>query len=169
MHDKMKQKNFFKEYINMDNTLSVAKYVLMAYKNKFHKELDEITLHRLMYFIQKESLIIYKDILFDEYFYAYNCGPILKSIQKEFHNDLPLLNVQEDISDEAKRIIDEVLNISYIDSTWTIYCKAIHEFCYIFSRRGLTNQDIIGPRYTYRAMKVDIIKEMSNRRKSKMK
>ena len=52
----------------MENTLAVAKFMFDEYESRFHKKMDELKMHKLMYFTQRESLIVNQSALFDEDF-----------------------------------------------------------------------------------------------------
>lgn len=52
----------------MENALNVAKYLYDTYFERFKRPMDEMKMHKLMYFVQRESLMFRKDVLFDEAF-----------------------------------------------------------------------------------------------------
>ncbi len=52
----------------MENTLNVAKCLYETYLELFKHPMDEMKMHKLMYFVQRESLMFNKKELFDEPF-----------------------------------------------------------------------------------------------------
>ena len=48
----------------MEKVLAVAKHLFTMYKEEFHKNMDEMKMHKLMYFSQRESLIQHDEPLF---------------------------------------------------------------------------------------------------------
>lgn len=65
----------------MEDLMSIASYIYNRYKNDYGKRIDEMKLHKLMYFSQRESLIQNNEPLFDGVFYGWKFGPILKEIR----------------------------------------------------------------------------------------
>lgn len=64
----------------MENALNVAKYMYNTYLDVFKHPMDEMKMHKLMYFVQRESLMFHKDVLFDEHFLGWKYGPVLYSV-----------------------------------------------------------------------------------------
>ena len=62
----------------MEKTLAVAKSLYSMYGKRFHTSMDEMKMHKLMYFAQRESLMYNRTVLFDEDFYGWKYGPVLK-------------------------------------------------------------------------------------------
>lgn len=54
----------------MERLLDVASYVYNRYRKEFREEIDEMKLHKLLYFAQRESLIQTGKPLFTEDFYG---------------------------------------------------------------------------------------------------
>ena len=68
----------------MEQALSVAKVFYDSYYDCFHEYMDEMKMHKLMYLVQRESLMMNKDVLFPEKFYGWKFGPILKEIRNAY-------------------------------------------------------------------------------------
>jgi len=64
----------------MEDVLNVAAYISQRYFSEYNEQIDEMKLHKLMYFAQRESLIQTGEPLFDATFYGYKYGPVLKEI-----------------------------------------------------------------------------------------
>ncbi|MGP1411633.1 MAG: Panacea domain-containing protein [Peptoanaerobacter stomatis] len=69
----------------MLNSINVAKTLYESYFNKYNKYPDEMTMHKLMYFLQKECLISDSRFLFIEDFYSWEYGMILKKAVRQFY------------------------------------------------------------------------------------
>lgn len=48
----------------MEQALSVAKVFYDSYYDCFHEYMDEMKMHKLMYLVQRESLMMNKDVFF---------------------------------------------------------------------------------------------------------
>lgn len=64
----------------MEDVLNVAAHISQRYFSEYNEQIDEMKLHKLLYFTQRESLIQTGEPLFDATFYGYKYGPILKEI-----------------------------------------------------------------------------------------
>lgn len=64
----------------MEDVLNVAAHISQRYYSECNEQIDEMKLHKLMYFAQRESLIQTGEPLFDATFYGCKYGPILKEI-----------------------------------------------------------------------------------------
>ena len=53
----------------MENLMSVASYVFNRYQETMGEKIDEMKLHKLLYFAQRESIIQRNEPLFSEDFY----------------------------------------------------------------------------------------------------
>lgn len=71
----------------MENIFDVARYIATRYKKEFGTTIDEMKLHKLMYFAQRESYVMYDEPLFEGVFYGWKFGPILKEIRVLYRND----------------------------------------------------------------------------------
>ena len=60
----------------MKKILDIAKYLTKKYKDEKKEEIDELKLHKLLYFSQKESIMLTNDFLFEEDFEGWYLGPI---------------------------------------------------------------------------------------------
>ena len=53
----------------MEKSLEVGKTLMEIYQERFCENIDEMKTHKLMYFLQRESLIQTDAVLFEEPFY----------------------------------------------------------------------------------------------------
>ena len=58
-----------------------AKYVSQRYRRSFGQSLDEMKLHKLLYFAQRESLIMSDRPMFDNQFEAWKYGPVMRCLR----------------------------------------------------------------------------------------
>ena len=68
----------------MENTMSVATALDSMFYEKNGKHMDEMRMHKLMYFVQRESLMYNNEPLFDAIFYGWKYGPVLSSVYEYF-------------------------------------------------------------------------------------
>lgn len=58
-----------------------ASYIYQRYRNEYNTEIDEMKLHKLLYFTQRESIIITGEPMFSAQFEAWKYGPVLVQIR----------------------------------------------------------------------------------------
>ena len=66
----------------MENTMCVAKALYDMYYEQSGVHMDEMKMHKLMYFSQRESLMYNNEPLFDDTFYGWKYGPVLKVVRR---------------------------------------------------------------------------------------
>ena len=65
----------------MIDLFKMAKYVVDRYQSTFHQVLDDMKLHKLLYFIQRECIVRYGKPLFVQQFEAWRYGPVMRSLR----------------------------------------------------------------------------------------
>ena len=90
----------------MENMRNVAGYIATRYKKEFKTEIDEMKLHKLMYFAQRESYVMYDEPLFIGTFYGWKFGPILKEVRKLYKEGN--LSFTGSVDERFKALMDEV-------------------------------------------------------------
>ena len=68
----------------MCNTLSVAKTLYNMFLLRNGAALNEASMQKFMYLVQRESLLVNRHVLFHEPFYGWKYGPVLYSVQQEY-------------------------------------------------------------------------------------
>lgn len=142
----------------MEKTLSVAKALYNEYYIKMEQKMDELKMHKLMYFLQRESLIVNKAILFDEAFLGWKYGPVLQSIRNEYRKDIPFFNVDEDVSPNTKALIKEIIDRYGALSSWKLSSLSHNEFSWKYARQGLAANENGHIKLKVDAIKVDAIR-----------
>ena len=98
----------------MDKALTVASYLYSEYLKRISNDISEMRMHKLMYFLQRESLIELDTVLFDEPFHGWKFGPVLKSVRSAYmdakqRSTVPFFQVNNDVSEETKKLVEAVL------------------------------------------------------------
>ena len=81
----------------MEKTMCVAKALYDMYYAEKGVHMDEMKMHKLMYFSQRESLMYNKEPLFDATFYGWKFGPVLMSVREEYRNETPYRDVVQSV------------------------------------------------------------------------
>lgn len=121
----------------MEKILDVAAFIFDEYK-KYSKEdtIDEMKLHKLLYFAQRESLAITGEPLFSETFEGWKFGPVSTDVRLFYSKD-GICTDTNPISDESQYILKNVI-IEYGQyASWKLSELSHNEISWINSRKGL--------------------------------
>ena len=94
----------------MEKTMCVAKALYDMYYAEKGVHMDEMKMHKLMYFSQRESLMYNRERLFDATFYGWKYGPVLTEVRSEFRESKPFSDVQGSVSTKTMELLKGVLN-----------------------------------------------------------
>lgn len=148
----------------MENTRCVAKALYDMYKEQNGTDMDEMKMHKLMYFAQRESLMYNKEPLFDGVFYGWKYGPVLKEVRDAYRCSNYFEDVKDSVKEETKALLRNVLKMYGSLSSWKLSSLSHEEFSWKKSREGLNAADNGNVPLTLDAMKVDAVKELVARK-----
>lgn len=124
----------------MEKIINVAQYIFTKYNEIAKETIDELKLHKLLYFAQREALAITDEPLFEGEFQGWKFGPVCKEIRNSITPD-GILDYDGDISDESKYIINNVI-IEYGSlASWKLSQLSHEEISWKNSRVGLNPGD----------------------------
>lgn len=118
----------------MEKVIDVAQYIFSEYKRITGEEIEEIKLHMLLYFAQRESLAITNEPLFEGDFEGWKYGPVCKEI---FGAITPKGNSESELSDECKYIIYNIILGYGSLASWKLRELSHKEKSWLNSRVGL--------------------------------
>ena len=119
----------------METVQNVANYVAQKFNNQCGQKIDEMKLHKIMYFIQRESLIQTDEPLFDAVFYGWKFGPVLREVRKMFKDDT--FSNPSDMDEKTLEIIDAVFNKYAGRDSWSLSWLTHGEYSWQQSRDGI--------------------------------
>ena len=125
----------------MEKILNVAQYMFTRYKEVSGEVIDEMKLHKLLYFAQRESLAITNAPLFDGEFEGWKYGPVSRELRGSFTDD-GVLDSDGDISSESKYIANNIVHQYGGIATWKLSQLSHKEISWRNSRAGLSAGDI---------------------------
>ena len=83
----------------MDKIIDVAAYIVAKYKEMTHETLDEMKLHKLLYFTQRESFAILGKPAFEGDFEGWKYGPVSREVRQDYEQGEYLVETKK-ISDD---------------------------------------------------------------------
>ena len=119
----------------MKNILNYANYINIKYEEIFHDIIDEMKLHKLLYFAQRENIAVNGKPLFNDEFQGWIFGPVSPLVRKNLYGiKNNAINV---LTDEEKEILNSViLQYGPIDSK-ELSALSHSEISWINARKGL--------------------------------
>ena len=104
----------------MEKLMNIASYVYNRYFETKGERIDEMKLHKMLYFAQRESLIQKNEPLFEETFYGWKFGPILKEIRNAYRDSSFLNEIDEVVVCRIKSIMDKVFEEYADKDSWSL-------------------------------------------------
>lgn len=121
----------------MVNVNTVASYIFEKYKSEFGTTIDEMKLHKLLYFAQREAIIQTGNPLFDATFCGWKYGPILKEIRESYKNNLFAPVTSSSDINEMEPVVDAVFKQYAEKDSWSLSRLTHGEYSWKKSREGV--------------------------------
>ena len=148
----------------MADTLAVAKYLNELNVQAHGENMDQMKMHKLMYFSQRESLMKLNNPLFDELFEAWKYGPVLVSVRNEYLIKHMFSGNYTPLNDTEKKLVNYVFKRYDKYTLWSLSTLCYIEYSWQKAREGL-NYNESGNKYMdLSAMRIDGSKELLRRK-----
>ena len=121
----------------MERVLNVAKELYVMYQDRYHCDMDEMKMHKLMYFANRESLIQYNKPLFTTLFKAWKYGPVLDCVRKAYRSSQPFCEIKGSVTEETKKILSNVMDMYGSLDSWKLSNLSHQELSWKYARNGL--------------------------------
>lgn len=125
----------------MERILDVAQFIFDEYRRISGEWIDEMKLHKLLYFSQRESFAILGRALFQEDLEGWKYGPVSVDVRSRFAKDGGIEADTREVSLDAIYILKNViLEYGQIES-WRLSELTHKEISWLNSRKGLRPND----------------------------
>ena len=148
----------------MGSTLAVAKYMNELNLQKHGCNKDEMKMHKMMYFSQRESLMNTDNPLFEDLFEAWKFGPVLRTVRNEYKSGNMFAFVSERLDKEEQKLVDSVFERYDSFNAWDLSSLSHEEFSWKQAREGLAPNENGKRKISLSAMRVDAKRELLRRR-----
>lgn len=118
----------------MNDVKTIAAYLCSRYQAAHGQRIDEMKLHKLLYFAQRESLIRNDAPLFEGEFQGWRFGPVLPAIRESYRCDD--FGPAGDLGD-AQAIVDDVFDSYAEKDSWSLSRLTHGEISWKRSRKGI--------------------------------
>ena len=125
----------------MSKILDVAQYICAYYRELSNEPIDEMKLHKLLYFAQREKLALLDEPLFTEELQGWIHGPVSPCVRANFERAEGIVVATSQISDEEKYIINNVMHQYCSLASWKLRELSHQEISWQKSRKGLGLND----------------------------
>lgn len=121
----------------MERIIDVAQYVYTEYKFLSGEPIDEMKLHKILYFIQRESFAITGKPLFKEKFEGWKYGPVCRVIRNCYTKDGMFVDNIKELSPESAYIAKNVVLQYGAYETWKLSVLSHNELSWKNARKGI--------------------------------
>lgn len=119
----------------MENILDISKYIIERYKYMVNESMDEMKLHKLLYFLLRESIAINKKALFENDFEAWRLGPVSKKVRYAFLKGSLKNGNSKNISNSSKILINDILEAYGKIESFNLSMMTHNEYCFKNARK----------------------------------
>lgn len=148
----------------MEKTLAVAKYLNELNLKKYGCNMSEMKMHKMMYFSQRESLIVNDNPLFDSEFEAWRYSPVLTDVRAQYSLGLLFKKESEELSADDKKLVSDVYERYSRFSAWDLSTLSHSELSWKQAREGLRPEENCNKKMSLSAMRVDAKREVLKRK-----
>ena len=120
----------------MDKITNVADYIIKRYRELTGEYLDEMKLHKLLYFTQREAFAILGEPAFDGEFEGWKYGPVSRDVRNSFMN-VEIIVPTQPISDSVQYIASNVIMEYGSLASWKLSELSHREISWNNARKGL--------------------------------
>lgn len=111
----------------MADVLVVANYLNVLYKEKYGYNMRQQTMHRFLYFTQRESLMLNNKPLFPDSFEAWKYGPVLPVVRQEYLSEHLFTVKYHSLTHAEQELVKSVFARYHSFNDWDL-CTLSHEF-----------------------------------------
>lgn len=120
----------------MTDVLKIASYICQRYKEQFGNCIDEMKLHKLLYFCQRESIVQTGEPLFAEKFKAWRYGPVLVDIRQKYRDgSIHTMSLSDDLK-QYDAVFDKIFQTYASKDSWSLSAITHGEYSWQKARIG---------------------------------
>lgn len=124
----------------MDKITSVADYIIQRYREVAGEALDEMKLHKLLYFVQREAFAVIGRPAFEGDFEGWRYGPVSCEVRRSLR-DGEIFVQTEPVSEEIQYIVNNVILEYGALASWKLSELSHKETSWLKSRVGLASEE----------------------------
>ena len=125
----------------MIEVVKIASYICQRYQKDFGVSIDEMKLHKMLYFTQREAIVQTGEPLFSSSFEAWKYGPVLVEIRQLYKNGMLNTSLSEPELNQCKPILDKVFMLYAKKDSWSLSSITHGEYSWKKARIGLSMEE----------------------------
>lgn len=125
----------------MTKVLNVAQYIYDYYLSRTKDQIDELKLHKLLYFCQREKLALVNEPLFEEPMEGWIHGPVSTETRAYYEKNYGINYDTEPLSNEDAYIVRNVVEQYGGIASWQLRDMSHNEISWKNSRIGLSDNE----------------------------
>ena len=125
----------------MEDVVKIASYIVSRYQKEYGCCMDEMKLHKLLYFTQRESIIQTGSPLFETAFEAWKYGPVLVEIRRYYKNNLLNVELSADKIEQYQPVFDKVFQQYASKDSWSLSTITHGEYSWRNARKGVADAE----------------------------
>lgn len=125
----------------MESVVKIAGYIVSRYQKEYGERIDEMKLHKLLYFSQREALIQTGQPLFSEQFRAWKYGPVMQEIRNAYKLGFLYDKTPVALPDNLIPVFDSVFSQYAGKESWSLSRLTHGEYSWQNARKGLAPID----------------------------
>lgn len=125
----------------MERAIDVARYICDEYRTVSGEAIDEMKLHKLLYFSQRECIAITGEPLFDDIFEGWRYGPVCVAVRNGFYKGEMITKATKPITKSSAYIVKNII-LQYGElASWKLSQISHAETSWLNARRGSAPND----------------------------
>lgn len=125
----------------MVDVVKIASYICQRYQTDYGVRIDEMKLHKLLYFAQRESFVQSGEALFESLFKAWKYGPVLVEIRQLYKLDMLNATLSDGELQQCGPILDKIFAQYAQKDSWSLSGLAHGEYAWKKARVGLSAEE----------------------------
>ncbi len=125
----------------MERIVDVAQYIFDEYEAESGEIIDEMKLHKLLYFVQRESFAILNSPMFEEKFEGWKYGPVSRDVRACYTKDGMYIDSVNELSAENAYIVRSIIAQYGALESWKLSKMSHDEISWKNSRKGLLSDE----------------------------
>ncbi|MBQ4521891.1 MAG: DUF4065 domain-containing protein [Lachnospiraceae bacterium] len=147
----------------MAQLLAVAKYLNELHVGKHDCVMDQMKMHKMMYFSQRESLMSSGEPLFHGDFEAWKYGPVLTEVRSEYMGGNMFSGTYGTLTNEEAQLVLDVFRRYDEYDAWQLSTLSHAETSWLKAREGLQMGEPGRNKMSLSVMRVDAMREKLRR------
>ena len=124
----------------MIGMFQVASYICKRYFEEYGARIDEMKLHKLLYFTQRECLIQKGEPMFEDHFEAWKYGPVMVAIRQHYKDDSLSETIPMEAMHAYRPVFDMVFKTYAPQKSWSLSTLSHGEYSWQHAREGYDEQ-----------------------------